>query len=409
MQRNLNNISNFFIAGINYKKTEASIRGLFAINTDQYKNILTLAPQKGIEQLFILSTCNRTEIYGLAESATELVELLCSETTGDRQTFEKLAYIKSGTDAIEHLFNVGGGLDSQILGDYEIVGQLKQSFNFARQHQLVGSFFERLMNSVLQSSKVIKNQTALSGGTVSVSFAAVQYIRKTVSNVKDKNILLLGVGKIGRITCKNMVDYLGSRNITLINRTEEKASTLATELGLRYGSFVDLDQEIAAADIIVVATNATAPTILKSQLEHSGNKLIIDLSIPYNVETAVEELPFIKVINVDELSKMKDETIQKRKAEIPKAKSIIAVHIAEFLEWNEMRKHVPVLKAVKNKLEEIHSTIPLFSSYSPSLVTAYNPGEDIQKVINVMAMKMRTDNQRGCYYIEAINDFMAKL
>ena len=114
MQRNINDISGFFLAGINYKKTEASIRGLFAINTDQYKNILALAPQKGIDQLFILSTCNRTEIYGFAESASSLVELLCSQTTGDRETFEKLAYIKSGTDVVDHLFNVGGGLEVSV-------------------------------------------------------------------------------------------------------------------------------------------------------------------------------------------------------------------------------------------------------------------------------------------------------
>ncbi len=408
MQRNINDISDFLVAGINYKKTEASIRGQFAINSDQYKNILTLARLKGIEQVFILSTCNRTEIYGVAESAAQLVELLCSETTGDRQTFEKLAYIKSGTDAIEHLFNVGGGLDSQILGDYEIVGQLKQAVAFARQHQMIGAFIERLMNGVLQSSKVIKNQTALSGGTVSVSFAAVQYIKKMFSQVKDTKILLIGIGKIGRITCKNLVDYLGSKNITLVNRTEEKAATLANELGLRYASFIELDEQIAAADIIIVATNATEPTILKTQLEHTGRKLIIDLSIPYNVEAAAEELNHVTVVNVDELSKMKDETIQKRKAEVPKAKAIIATHITDFLEWCEMRKHVPVLKAVKNKLEEIQSGIPLYN-YTPSLLPAYNSGENIQKVINVMALKMRRENHRGCHYIEAINDFMAKL
>ena len=409
MQRNINDISSFFVAGINYKKTEASIRGQFAINTDQYKNILALAPQKGIDQLFILSTCNRTEIYGFAESASSLVELLCSQTTGDRETFEKLTYIKSGTDVVEHLFNVGGGLDSQILGDYEIVGQLKQAVALARQHKMIGSFIERLMNGVLQASKVIKNQTALSGGTVSVSFAAVQYIRKHVSQISEKKILLVGVGKIGRITCKNLVDYTGSKNITLINRTEEKAASLARELGLHFASFEELNEQIALADIVIVATNATEPTILKNQLENSGRKLIIDLSIPYNVEAAVEDLSNISVINVDELSKMKDETIQKRKAEIPKAKSIIAAHIAEFLEWYNMRKHVSVLKAVKNKLEELHSTIPLYNNYTPSLLPAYDAGENIQKVINVMAIKMRRENQPGCNYIQAINDFMAKL
>jgi glutamyl-tRNA reductase len=406
----IKDISTFFVAGINYKKTEAAIRGDFAVNNDQYAKTFPLATAYGINEFFIVSTCNRTEIYGFADTADQLISLLCTQTTGDKETFTSLAYIKRGLEAIEHIFNVGAGLDSQILGDYEIVGQLKQAVIFSKQHGFIGSFLERLLNGVLQSSKSIKNKTALSGGTVSVSFAAVQYIRNIVPKPQGKKILLLGVGKIGRITCKNLVDYLGTRNITLVNRTPDKAEDLAAELGLRYASFDNLEQEINSADIIVIATNAPTPTILKRHLQNKSRKIIIDLSIPYNVETSVSELPEIKLINVDDLSKMKDETIRKRQAEVPKARAIISTHINEFIEWNEMRRHVPVLKAVKVKLEEIYSGGIHFSSPAPSLVpVTYDSRENIQKVINVMAMKMRRQNQKGCHYIEAINDFMAKL
>jgi glutamyl-tRNA reductase len=136
-----------------------------------------------------------------------LIDLLCSYTEGSKDTFTKLAYIKSCDEAILHLFNVGAGLDSQILGDYEIVGQIKVAARYAKQHGCMGAFLERLVNTVLQSSKLIKNQTALSGGTVSVSFAAVQFIRQKVKKISGKKILLLGVGKIGRNTCRNLVDY----------------------------------------------------------------------------------------------------------------------------------------------------------------------------------------------------------
>jgi glutamyl-tRNA reductase len=176
------NISNFFVAGINYKKSDASVRGHFAINNEQYVRILQKAALQGLNELFILSTCNRTEIYGFATSSQQLVGLLCSETIGDANTFTQSAYIKNGTNAIEHAFNVGAGLDSQILGDYEIVGQLKTAVKFAKEQGFVGSFCERLINCVLQSSKIIKNSTQLSGGTVSVSFAAVQYILNMVVN-----------------------------------------------------------------------------------------------------------------------------------------------------------------------------------------------------------------------------------
>src|SRR5205085_6357836 len=160
---------------------------------------------------FILSTCNRTEIYGFAENASQLIDILCTETTGAKETFKELCYVKQGLDAVQHLFEVGAGLESQILGDYEIIGQIKQSVKFAKENGFVGAFTERLVNSVLQSTKVIKNQTALSGGTVSVSFAAVQYIKKNVTKIGNKNILLLGIGKIGRNTCKNLVDYLDTK------------------------------------------------------------------------------------------------------------------------------------------------------------------------------------------------------
>lgn len=406
--QNNKDISKFIVAGINYKKTDAAIRGQFAINQEQYATILSLAPAYGVHELFILSTCNRTEIYGLAEQASQLIDLLCTQTEGNKDTFTGLSYIKKGADAIEHIFAVGAGIDSQILGDYEIVGQLKLAVKFAREQQFIGAFLDRLVNAVLQASKAIKNKTALSGGTVSVSFAAVQYIKETIADVADKKILLIGTGKIGRSTCKNIIDYLGTTNITLINRTQEKAAELAFELGIQFVPADLLSTHIQQANIIIVATNAPTPTILKTHLEGKGEKLIIDLSIPYNVEPAARELSNVHLVNVDELSKLKDETLQKREAEIPKAIAIIAEHIVDFMDWFEMRKHVPVLKAVKTKLKEIQ-TFPSYIQHSPECEASrpVDTDEKIQRVINGMASKMRQHNQRGCHYIEAINEFIA--
>jgi glutamyl-tRNA reductase len=259
---------------------------------------------------------------------------------------------------------------------------------------------------VLQSSKAIKNQTELSGGTVSVSFAAVQYICKNTEAVADKKILLLGTGKMGKSACRNLVDYLGTKKITLINRTEEKAAALAAELDLVHASLEDLSQHVGEADIILVATSSAEPTILCSHLEGQGHKLIIDLSVPSNVERSVQHLPNITLVNVDELSRLKDETLAKREAEVPKAKEIIAEHMAEFAQWYEMRKNVPVLKAVKTKLNEIHND-PLLIPFYPHYNSSGSTDEKIQRVINGMASKLKINNQKGCYYIEAINEFIA--
>ncbi|XZF12529.1 glutamyl-tRNA reductase [Chitinophagaceae bacterium MMS25-I14] len=403
-------ISGFWIVGINYKKTDASIRGQFAINDEQYDRILDIAPNYGLGEFFILSTCNRTEIYGFADSADQMIDLICSETEGEKSTFSALAYIKNGMDAIWHLFQVSAGLDSQILGDYEIIGQIKQSAKFAKKKGFIGAFTERLLNSVLQSSKAIKTHTQLSGGTVSVAFAAVQYVKEHVKNIKDKEILLLGTGKIGRNTCRNIVDYLHTRHVTLINRTHAKAAALALELHLKHAPLEELPEYLAKADIIFVATNANEPTILKHHLEGKGEKIIIDLSIPYNVADDAQQLENVTLVNVDELSRIKDETLQKRIAEVPKANAIIEEHINEFVEWHGTRKYASVLKVVKHTLHELHyhssfMKQPVMAGFADE--EAEEPHEKIQKVINTLAVKVRSKNDIGCQCIQAINEFIA--
>jgi glutamyl-tRNA reductase len=400
------NIKQFYIAGINYKKTDTAVRGKFAINTDQYYSLLQKAAVNGLQELVVLSTCNRTEIYGLANSSNDLIELLCNETSGNAETFKSLAYIKHGWDAVDHLFSVAAGLDSQILGDYEIVGQLKQAAKIARDHNMVGTFLERLVNMVLQSSKAIKSGTQLSSGTVSVSFAAIQYLKEFVPAIKHKKIALLGTGKIGSNTCKNLVDYLETTNITLINRTEEKAEELAASLGLQSASFSNAQGIIQSADIIIVATNAENPVILKEDVAGSKEKILIDLSIPNNIDPSVKTLPHITLVNVDDLSKINDATLQNRMDEVPKAKNIIDEHIAEFCEWYAMRKNVPALKAVKQRLMTMHQCSLYLSSGYNDICT--NPDEaSIQKVVNNMAVKMKQQQLPGCCYIEAINDFIS--
>src|SRR5690606_7221078 len=242
----------------------------------------------------------------------------------------------------------------------------------------------------------------LSGGTVSVSFGAVQYIKQQVKDIRNKKILLVGIGKIGSNTCKNVVDYLQTRNVVLINRTIEKASKLATELGLQYASINELGSAVTGADIILVATNSNTPIILKEHLENKGAKLIIDLSIPYNVEEQAQKLPNIHLVNVDELARLKDETLSQRTAEIPKAVAIINKSILDIFDWFEMRKHVPVLTAVKVKLNEIHTSVQF-----EGIASSTHSELRIQKVLNGMASKMRVKNHSGCYYIEAINEFLA--
>ena len=402
--KNNHGLQDFWLVGVNYKKTDAAVRGMYAVSNEQYEQILNSAKQAGINDIFVISTCNRTEIYAFCDQAYQLMELVCNASKGDIQTMTQIAYVKNEQEAMQHLFHVAAGLDSQILGDFEILGQIKNSVKFSKEHGCIGSMMERIINSVYQSAKSIKTNTALSGGTVSVSFAAVQCIREQYADASDKKIVLIGTGKIGRATCKNLVDYLGTRNITLINRTEETAAQLATELKLSSAPYSEMESQIAEADVILVSTGAMEPVVLKSHLEGKGDKLVIDLSVPRNVEEDAKNIEGVTLVDVDLLSKIKDENLAKRKAEVPKAVGIINEHIAEFMQWYNMRKYIPVLNEVKEKLRDIYIA-PAFRDVN-NIPLDKNQEEYINKIVNNLAAKMRRKNTVGCHYIEAINDFI---
>ena len=393
----------FFAIGINYKKTDASKRGIFSINHEQYDLLIQSAHQFGIDEFFVLSTCNRTEIYGLANNANTLIDLLCSQTAGQKETFIEYAYIKKDIEAIKHVFSVAAGLDSQILGDYEIVGQLKTAIKFSKDRNHIGPFIERLINTVLQSSKSIKNQTELSSGTVSVSFAAIQFIKNNVTDIHTKKIALIGTGKIGTNTCKNLIDYLGAKHITLLNRTDETAESLATTMNVFHAPFSALKKVVNDADIIIVSTNASEPIISKSDIFSDSQKIMIDLSIPNNINPDTSTLDNVMLANVDDLSKINDDNLYKRQNEIPKALAIIDSHTSDFLDWLQARRFAPAIKAVKEKLNEISANklFPIEYNYSEKEDT-----QKIEKIVKNTAVKMRIDQQVGCSYIEAINEYI---
>ena len=352
---NISKHNTFYCIGLSYKKANAEIRGKFSLDLNTKKKILQQAVANGIHEVIATSTCNRTEIYGFAEHPYQLIQLLCDNTIGSVEEFNKVAYVYKNKDAISHLFNVGGGLDSQILGDFEIISQLKQSFQLSKSFGLVNMFLERLVNAVIQASKRIKTETEISSGATSVAFASVQYIMRNVENISEKNILLFGTGKIGRNTCDNLVKHTKNTHITLINRTKDKAEKIAGKFNLIVKDYGDLQTEIRKADVLVVATGAQNPTISKELIYSDKELLILDLSIPKNVSNDVTDLDSVTLVHLDDLSQITDKTIEKRKAQLPKAELIITEVKAEFTAWLETRKYAPTIKALKKKLQEIQS------------------------------------------------------
>jgi glutamyl-tRNA reductase len=343
----------FYAIGISYRKADAEMRGAFSLSADAIDNLLVQAKAEGIPSLAVISTCNRTELYGFAQHPFQLIKLLCEHSKGTVEEFEKVAYVHKNEKANDHLFNVGTGLDSQILGDFEIIGQLKLAFKKSKAQQLINPYMERLINAVIQASKRIKTETDLSSGATSVSFASVQYILENFERNSSQRITLFGTGKIGRNTCENLIKHTDNKEITLINRTKNKAEVIAGKFDLVVKDYAQLEEQIAQSDILIVATGAQNPTVSKDLICTSNPLLILDLSIPKNVKEDVRELDNVTLVHLDELSKVTNRTLENRENFIPEAHAIIAEIHSEFKLWQESRRFAPTMNALKTQLSTL--------------------------------------------------------
>lgn len=398
----------FYNIGVSYKKADATIRSKFSLSKENQITLLNTAKERGFEGIFVISTCNRTEISGFAERPCQLIELICEFTEGSIQEFAKFSIVYKNQEAIDQLFRIGTGLESQILGDYEIVGQLKQSFKLSKLLNTTNTFTERLLNAVLHASKRVKNETKLSSGTTSVSYAAIQYIIKNIPNYNTKNILVFGLGKMGKYTCKNLAEYTHNSNVCLINRTEEKASEFVKEHpSIRKSTIQNLTFEIENTDILIVSTGAEKPTITKNHISKNKELLILDLSIPENVAIDVTDYEGITLVNVDALSKVTDETLTIRQQEIPFAEAIIETHKNEFNDWQNHRKFTPAITALKNSLEHIKNDeinfqrkkIPNFDEHQAEIISS----RIIQKITTQFVKHLKEEGISASESMQLIN------
>ncbi len=348
--KNSNKIQ-FYSIGISYKKTDASIRGLFSISEENQNLLLEKGKRLGCSNLLLISTCNRTELYAFTQNPQILLDLILEFSLGTQALLKENSFVFHGQAAVQHLFEVGCGLDSQILGDFEIIGQVKKSYEQSLKHKTAHIFLDRLVNSVIQSSRRVKAQTQLSSGATSVSYAGVQYIKDQFINLSEKKILLFGTGKLGRNTCENLLKHTNHESITLINRSSEKANILGAKFDVKVKPLHSLSEEISKTDIMFVATGAQTPTIEAHHIKREKPLLILDLSIPRNVNQNIVHLPGVTLLHMDELTELTNKTLENRQEHLPKAIQVMNEIKNEFFEWVESRQMVPTITALQSKLK----------------------------------------------------------
>ncbi|MFA8435879.1 MAG: glutamyl-tRNA reductase [Marinifilaceae bacterium] len=348
------NLQKIFVLGISYRKSALDIREKFSIQSEQQNELLKEAKELGVEGMMVLSTCNRTEVYAFAQDVDQVVHLFLKYCQGNLEDFNGFGYLYKGHECLQHIYKVASGMDSQIIGDFQIVGQVKDAYRMADGEHMINPFMNRLFSFVFKASKKIKNETELSKGAASVAHAAVQYIKDKVEDLDACRFLLLGTGEIGKVTCENLLKHMNNRSLTLINRTREKAENLAAKFQIQYCGMEQLKDEVRKSDVIVVATGARTPVLCVEHFQNcEGEKLVLDLSVPRNVETAVDKLDGVSITTVDELSRHIAAAMEHRLDCIPMAQKIIEASIGEFYGWLEVNYLSPVIVALKENLHRI--------------------------------------------------------
>jgi glutamyl-tRNA reductase len=356
------------VLGISHKTASVEIRELVSLNEEEQKNIIQQVTRDftvndiEVEGILILSTCNRTEFYISADRMDIIMpairQLLVTYKQCPYYSDESITYEKSGLDAVRHFYNVICGIDSQIVGEMQITGQVKDCYNFAHHLDATDAVLNKLYNFGMQVKKRVRNETFLSDGTVSVSFAGVELARKIFSDLADKRILMVGAGKTAELAAVHFLEN-NVKAISVANRTISKAEELAERFGGKSYILDDLNIALQEADIVISATSSDDYVITKSMMADITRKkyydsiFLIDLAIPRDIDPEIEALNNVYLYNLDDLNGIVEKNLEKRRLEIPRANKIVEEFIAEFAKWTTTNSMASVAGKLKRHLEKL--------------------------------------------------------
>jgi glutamyl-tRNA reductase len=322
-----------------------------------------LAPRVASGETVVLSTCNRAELYTASEqidrARAELVQFIADYHGVDQRSLSAHLYELSDVDAVRHLFRVAAGLDSLVVGEPQILGQVKEAYSAAADVRAVGPVLNRLFHSSFGVGKRVRTETGLGSGAVSVSFAAMSLARKIFGDLKDRSVVVVGAGEIGKLTAMHMKAQ-GVTHVTIVSRTMAHAARTAEAIGGALAApWDDLDAALAASDIVISATGAAAPILTKGRIEaimrtrRSRALFIIDIALPRDVEPAAGELEQVFLYNIDDLQAVVAENVARRSSEIARAEAIVAEEVEKFSGWLRSRGAIPTVVALRQRFEAI--------------------------------------------------------
>lgn len=393
-----NSISQFALIGINFNKADAQTRSRFAITKTTEARVFELVKELNILDFFLLSTCNRTEFYGCAP-VNLLKHLVSEQLQVSESDFNRYFYTLTGIDAVRHFFYVVSGLDSQIIGDYEIVSQVKASLEEARKHHLVGTIADRISNFAYQAQKKVKAHTNLSSGKYSVSYAAADLIFHESQQAPFKNILLVGVGDFGASVARSLRHYFNAIPMAITNRTLDKAEKLAKEVNAEVIRFDNYKERLGEFDVVITSVGSGQYLIQPEDVRNPDNKLFLDLSVPQAIHPDVKRVKGVRLFSVDEVSTFHNELLHQRKLEIPRAKKIIDHYVGRLIEWQHVYSHRQVVLTYKQKIQNLLSECPADSSSTISR-------KNLDRAFSVLIQEIREEGYAGCRMIETMNSLV---
>jgi len=310
----------------------------------------------------VLSTCNRSEIYVASHdppaAREELLSFLSEYHQLPREAFQPHVFTYDGTEAAAHLFRVAAGLDSLVVGEPQILGQVKEAFQAAAGRHCTGPLLTKAFHWAFGVGKRVRSETALGEGAVSVSFAAVALARKIFGRLNGRRVLVVGAGEISALTAQHLRNH-GVAEIVITSRTMAHAEALAMQVAGHAVSWPGLMPELSRADIVITATGSQRPIITRADVESATARrrtdplFIIDIAVPRDVDASVGDIEQVFLYNVDDLQTIVQENLSRRGAEIERAEAIVTEEVARFLAWQRSRGAIPTVVALRQRFEAI--------------------------------------------------------